>query len=134
MEVSNSGQALAFLGAAALGGGLGLLYDGCRLLRGRLGLPVLDVLLDLLYWPLTVLALFWHSVRLGDGVVRLYLLAGAVLGGVVYFLLFSGIVVYLSNRLADLAALLVLRPLRWGYRRWKKFFQRAKRVFHYEIK
>ena len=82
-----TGQALSFLGAAALGGALGLVYDLFRLLRGRLGWRLLGMALDLLYWPLAVAALFVYSVAAGDGEVRFYLMAGVALGGVLYFLL-----------------------------------------------
>ena len=86
MEISVSGQAQAFLGAMALGGILGLVYDLFRLLRGRIPLKLLGITLDLAYWPLTVAALFAYTVTAGDGVVRLYLMLGVGLGGVCYFL------------------------------------------------
>lgn len=104
MDISVTGQGMAFLGSLALGGALGLLYDLCRLLRGRFPLQVLGALLDLLYWPFAVVALFVSALRLGDGVVRLYLLFGAALGGALYFLLLSPAVVFLLNRLWDLLA------------------------------
>ena len=75
MEVSVTGQALSFFGAAALGGALGFLYDFFRLLRKRL-LTRMGLALDLLYWPLTVAAFFFYAVAAGNGDIRLYLLAG----------------------------------------------------------
>jgi len=80
MGNSVTAQALDFLGALALGGGLGLVYDLFRLLRGRFCLGILGSALDLLYWPLSVAALFFYAVAAGNGEVRIYLLVGAVLG------------------------------------------------------
>ena len=47
MEVSNTGQALGFLAALALGGGLGLLYEFLRLRRRGWGAPWLAAALSL---------------------------------------------------------------------------------------
>lgn len=129
MEVSVAGQALSFLGAMALGGGLGLVYDLFRLLRLRLGGKLLGGLLDLVYWPLTVVALFVYSVTAGDGVVRFYLMAGVALGGLLYFLCLSWLALLIGGWIADLAAFLwalLLCPVRWFRRGWKKFWKNAK--------
>ena len=75
MEISVTDQALAFLGALALGGSLGGLYDLFRLFRQRFRLGLLDSVLDLLYWPVSVGALFFYAVAAGNGDVRLYLLS-----------------------------------------------------------
>ena len=116
MEVSNPGQALGFLAALALGGGLGLLYDFFRLLRRRLGAPWLAAALDLCYWPVGAGVLFWHALEAGGGVIRVYLVLGLLLGGGIYFAVLSRWVLIGGERLADaLAALwhLALRPLAW---------------------
>lgn len=121
-----TGQALSFLGAAALGGGMGLVYDFFRLLRGRLRWKPLGAVLDLVYWPLATVALFVCSVRLGDGVVRLYLMAGVVLGGILYFLFLSSLALLLGGWLADLAAflwILLLCPVGWLGRGLKKIWK-----------
>ena len=101
MEVSVTGQALAFLGSLALGGALGLVYDLFRLLRLRLPWKALGQALDLLYWPLTVCALFVYAVAAGDGVIRIYFMLGVVLGGVLYFLTLSPWALRLGNCCAD---------------------------------
>ena len=75
MAVSVTGQALAFLGALALGAALGLLYDIFRVLRVRLPWKLLGAVLDLLFWLAVTAALFVYSVAAGDGEVRVYLTA-----------------------------------------------------------
>ena len=103
MEVSLAGQAQAFLGALVLGGGMGLVYDLFRLFRLRLPVRALGALLDLIYWPLGVCALFIYAVAAGDGEVRLYLMLGIALGSLCYFRLFSLYARVLGDKLADLA-------------------------------
>ena len=137
MGVSVTGQALAFLGAMALGGALGIVYDLFRLLRGRLGWRGLGAVLDLVYWPLAAAALFAYSVTAGDGVVRVYLMAGVALGGVLYFLMLSWAALLLGGWMADLTGLLwaiLLCPIRWLHRVWKNFWKNAKKIFHYRLK
>ena len=123
MEVSVTGQALSFFGAAVLGGALGFLYDFFRLLRKRF-LTRMGLALDLLYWPLTVAAFFFYAVAAGNGDIRLYLLAGVVLGGCLYFLLLSSAVLRFGNWLADVLGKFVrfcLIPVVWTVRLGKKF-------------
>ena len=67
MAISVTDQAMAFLGALALGGALGVLYDLFRLVRVRLKLRALGALLDLGYWALAVLALFGYCLAAGNG-------------------------------------------------------------------
>ena len=132
-----TGQALSFLGAAALGGALGLVYDLFRLLRGRLGWRLLGMALDLLYWPLAVAALFVYSVAAGDGEVRFYLMAGVALGGVLYFLFLSWLALLIGGWAADLAGFLwsaLLRPVRWFQKTLKKIWKKTKKFFHYRLK
>ena len=104
MEVSNTGQALGFLAALALGGGLGLLYDFFRLLRRRLGVPWLAAALDLCYWPVGAGVLFWHALEAGGGVIRVYLVLGLLLGGGIYFAVLSRWVLIGGERLAHALA------------------------------
>ena len=84
MEVSVTGQALAFLGALALGAGVGLLYDLFRILRVRLPWKALGAVLDLMFWLTVTAALFVYAVAAGDGEVRIYLVMGVLAGAAGY--------------------------------------------------
>ena len=126
-----TGQALAFGGAVVLGGALGLVYDLFRLLRRRLGWRALGILLDLLYWPLAVAALFVYVVAAGDGVVRLYLMLGVAAGGILYFLFLSWAALLIGGWIADLTAFLwtlILCPVRWFQKALKNFFKMQKKT------
>ncbi|SBV92249.1 putative spore cortex biosynthesis protein YabQ [uncultured Eubacteriales bacterium] len=137
MEIPVSGQALALLGALALGAGAGLLYDLMRVLRTRIHWRVLGAALDLLFWLAVTAAIFVYTVTVGGGRVRLFLL-GAVLGGaVVYFLLLSHYALQLGYLAADLAGLiwrLLLLPARFLWALCKKIKKFVKNHFHYQKK
>ena len=71
MEISVAQQASSLAGAILLGFAIGVLYDILRLLRGRLGLPGLGTVLDLLVWVVTVAALFLYAASATGGRVRI---------------------------------------------------------------
>ena len=126
------GEQLLSLGTALLLGVLvGLFYDGLRVLRSRLPIPLLGGLLDLLFWAAVTVALFCHALEMEDGVVRIYMAAGVFGGAAGYFLLLSPPVYGLACRLADaiafLLGLLVL-PLRLIWYVCKKIAAGAKKA------
>ena len=90
MEVMLADQTRAFLYAALLGAGLGLLYDLLRTIRILLGNGKwLTAGLDLFYCLAAALSFFTLTLLYGQGQVRSYTVAGAVLGAVLYFSGFS---------------------------------------------
>ncbi len=71
--------------AVLLGGGLGLLYDGMRLVRRCLPLRWVEWVLDLTFWLCATAALFLFSHSAWGGEVRLYGAIFCLLGGAVWF-------------------------------------------------
>lgn len=85
MEIHLVDQTMAFLQACILGAGLGLLFDVFRILR--IAVPSGKKIIfaqDVLYWSLCAIASFLFILTRTDGVVRFFLLAGELLGWVVY--------------------------------------------------
>lgn len=80
-------QLATFLRAILLGASLGLVYDLLRVLR-RLGGRIWGGILDALYCVAASASLFFF-VMAGDGELRLFILAGAAGGAVLYFCLLS---------------------------------------------
>lgn len=78
---------LLFCQAILLGMAAALLYDLLRAFRLRL--PRLTSALDILYCMAAGLAVFLFMLRRAQGQLRLYLLLGAVGGGVLFFTAFS---------------------------------------------
>ena len=118
METYLSDQAIAFLWAVVLGGGLGGVYDifrVVRILRGR-DRPVLVFLEDLLFALIAALATASCFTWTNFGQVRLFLLAGEGLGFMVWHCtlgVFIGAV-----------ARWVARLLRWLERIFRRFFEK----------
>ena len=107
MGIDLADQVRTFLGAAALGGCLGLVYDVFRALRRRLRLPLVGALLDLGFWLLVTVGLFCYATAAGGGEVRIYMAAALFLGALLYFLLLSPPALFVVGLAADGAALLV---------------------------
>ncbi len=118
MEISVSGQALAFAGSAALGAAAGLLYDLLGTVRRRAEGRVLGGALDLLFWMLVTAVLFLYALEAGDGKLRLFMVAGAALGAAAYFLTAGPAV----RRAADAAAEALIRCKKFFIRGRKKLF------------
>ena len=99
-------QVLFLAGAAALGLGVGLLYDLFRVMRVRIPLPLLGGALDLLFWLVVTAGLFVYTTAAGNGEVRFYMIGAVLLGAVVYFWLASRWVLKGAYAAADLVAIL----------------------------
>ena len=137
MEISIAEQAASLAGAIVLGFAVGVFYDLLRLLRRRVRLPFVGGALDLLFWLVTVAALFLYATRATGGQMRIYVLLSVFGGAVVYFVTLSAWVLGLGNLIADGAAFLgrlVRLPFRFLYFCAKKIEKNLKNLFLYRRK
>ena len=111
------------LSAVLLGGALGLLYDLLRALRS-LGGRVWGGVLDSVYCVLSVSLLFFF-VMAGDGELRLFFLAGALGGAVLFFCLLSPIL----RPLWDFWLRILLSPVHLAAGVGKKCCRGTKKLF-----
>ena len=127
MELGNyiSEQLAMFLRSILLGGTLGLIYDLLRTLR-RLGGRVWGGVLDGFFCVLAVSGLFLFTMA-GDGVLRLFVLMGALGGGVLFFCLLSRPM----RPLWDFWLELLLAPAELVWRTGKKCGRRTKKSFSF---
>jgi spore cortex biosynthesis protein YabQ len=78
---------LAQLSAALVtGGALGLLYDVLKTIRKRTRYKAVAGFLDLLFWLMAVIGLFTLGMSSGRGDIRLFMLAAALIGVVLYMI------------------------------------------------
>jgi hypothetical protein len=94
MNVSNSVQLTQAAAALALGAALGVVYDLLRALsvkagpavtgKKRFAASVFAAALDVFFWMLAVLAVFWYAMTVGGGQLRLYMLALTAMGTLLY--------------------------------------------------
>ena len=87
MEIWISQQLQLFARSILLGAAAGLLYDLLRALRQRC--PRLTGPLDAVYCAGLCCALFFFTLRRAQGILRGYVLLGALGGAVLFFALFS---------------------------------------------
>jgi spore cortex biosynthesis protein YabQ len=132
MEISIWEQTVSLLGSLALGCCVGVLYDTLRILRVRFRRKTLSGVFDFLFWMISIPVLFFYALMTGNGQVRIYILLGAALGGGVYFLLLSRLVLLVGYKIADLIGLVFrvfTRPLVWIWHIFKKIQEKLKNVF-----
>jgi hypothetical protein len=137
MTISVEQQGIALLQAVCLGLSVGVLYDLFRILRVRLKLPFLGSVLDILFWGIVTLVLFFWSQRAWGGRIRLYGAAFLFVGGAVYFRWLSRPVLKIGYLWADFFALLwrfLTWPLLFLREQYKKVRKKAKKIFHSCVK
>ena len=109
MILSLQGQALIFLAMAATGFCIGFCYDIFRIFRKIVRHPdILTKLEDMLFWPLILLAVFYFLLNGATDEIRFYMLAGAVLGLVIYMYSLSRLVMAVSEALINLIKKILL--------------------------
>lgn len=149
MGIHLADQTWSFLSACLLGAALGMLYDVFRILRiafpTRPGIVFLE---DLLFWIIAALLSFLFLLASSDGVVRVFLLAGELIGGTLYYCTAGRLVMRVARaiiraveavlrfifrflvhpvwRLVYAIVSLLLRPVRFLGRILKNLYQRVK--------
>ena len=120
--------------AVLLGGAMGLVYDGMRVLRRSFSRAPVDAALDLLFWILATAALFRFSQRAWAGQIRLYGAVFCMLGGAAYFWGVSPLLLppalLLARIVRKFLGLLSL-PARLAARLFKRFEKNAKYIFSF---
>lgn len=102
MGIHLADQTLAFLYASLLGAGLGLLYDAFRILR--IAFPPGKGLIfaqDVVFFVLCALATFLFLLTTIDGVVRMFLLIGELIGAVLYHCTLGQLVMKVAQAIID---------------------------------
>lgn len=134
MENYVAGQ-LECLGQALLLGLVGgVAYDLLRAVRLRWRRRWLTHVSDAIYAVVLGLAIFLFAMGRGQGELRLYMLGGIALGGVVYFAFFSCLIRPLWEFWMDTAAALLIflwRPVAWTIEFIKKVACMAKKYFYF---
>lgn len=117
MDTTMYDQLWGLLLAVLIGALFAVLYDSFRILRygarsKRTGLLVEDVV----YWVICAFVGFAFLLKVNDGVIRFYLLAGMLAGAVAYRMTLSKLVTALFFRAADAIRAAADRLRRTAYR------------------
>lgn len=121
MILSMSGQGLLFLTTVAAGFVIGFVYDIFRIVRKTVPHSHLMVQAeDLLYWVAVSLMMFYFMLHRNYGEIRIFSIAGAALGMILYFYSVSVIVMKVSvavigfiQKVILTAVRILLTPVRW---------------------
>ena len=119
MTAAISDQTQTFLFSCLLGVSFGLLYDLFRITRLAFKLPRWIILLeDLIFFGLCAVFTFLFLLETGDGRLRWYVLAGELLGAILYWATVGALVMRAATRLIKIitgilrrALTAILRPL-----------------------
>lgn len=114
-------ETIAFLQSCLLGVGLAVFYDLLRLFRFAVPCHTVVVFLqDLFYFAGVTFATFCFVLAFHDGKLRAFLLAGELLGAVVYFFTLSLLLLKICKQLITLVKTIFFRllfaPLRTFFR------------------
>lgn len=103
-------ETLVFFRACLLGAALAAVYDLFRILRMLVRWPAILVgVQDVVYFVFATVVTFSFLMAFHDGQLRVFILAGELAGGVVYFLTISVLLLKLSR----VVIRLVKSPFRW---------------------
>lgn len=125
-------ETLVFLRACLLGAGLGVLYDLMRILRIALPHGTLAVAMeDICYFVSATIVTFGFVLAYSDGELRMFILAGELAGGVIYFVTISILLMKLSRgiiallkKLLRLIYKLFLAPFVWLFCKIFRLFRK----------
>ena len=135
MEIQISRQLALFGQSVLLGLAAGLLYDLLRAFRLRL--PRSTALWDALYCLAVGTGLFFFTLRQAEGLLRGYVVLGALGGAVLFFCLLSSLLRPVWDFWVDTLAFflrLCALPLQWLKNFCKKVARRGKNLFYFSGK
>ncbi len=123
MEVSISKEAFVFLCSSLTGGLIVFVYDLFQVIRR---MSTVDFFMthieDGLFWIITFCIVFFSVLYINNGILRMYELLGAVLGGVLYKMTLSGLITVILQRFLtffskffQLFLKILLTPIRFVY-------------------
>ncbi|MCL2057413.1 MAG: spore cortex biosynthesis protein YabQ [Oscillospiraceae bacterium] len=102
MELYVADQTLAFLGAIAVGAALGLVYDVFRITRIAFPIPKAVIFFqDVLYFLICAAVTFLYLMSAIHGKIRIFLLAGELIGWVLYHFTIGQLVMRISAAIIE---------------------------------
>lgn len=154
MGISVAHQSNVFLCSILIGVVLSVLYDMFRVARKEVRHKNIFVMFeDVVFWLLCTAFMFVFMYNINSGQFRVYIIVGAILGCILYYLTISRFVVKVFCIITDIIKktikallkifirpfiVIVLRPLNTaGHRvsqKSKKYYRNLKNLYHFKIK
>ena len=142
MILSLNAQAMLFLSVTLAGAFIGSIYDILRIFRKMIPHTMLFIQLeDAFYWIGTAFFLFFMLLQQNHGEIRFFVIMGAFLGMLLYFLTLSPIINKISDKIVALIHkivftffTIVLTPFRLIYILLRKPVKKTNTFFHKKMK
>ena len=130
-------QQLYQLGVTALFGLLlGIFYDILRTVRRHVKKGPFTIAADIVFWLALTVGLFAQTMTIGQGGLRIFMLASNLGGAALYFALFSPFVLQVFGAILEKTlkvARFIGRPVGKTWSKCEKFSKRTKRVFQKRV-
>lgn len=137
MEISVSHQLIEAAASIFLGLAAGFLYDVFRTVRYEVKSKLLTQALDLLFWVMCSIALFFLGLSVGNGQQRISMTVLSFIGGAVYFALFSRPVLFILEKISGFIKTIcriIAVPVKFAASLLKTLKKSLKNIFHYNKK
>lgn len=114
MGIYLADQVFVFVSSLLVGAALGLLYDIFRITRIAFPTaPAVVFIEDVLFFLICALVTFFYGLTVIDGMLRVFLILGELLGGIIYFCTIGQLVMRVSKTIIKAVEAVIRFIFRW---------------------
>lgn len=124
-------QAYLFIVFSLTGVIIGLLFDFFRILRRSFKTSnIITYFEDVLFWILTGVLILYNIWYFNNGEIRIYMFLGIIMGGLIYMLTLSNIIISLLSKILILIVKVLELPFKTLFSIFYKFFTVIMKIFN----
>ena len=124
-------QAYLFIVFSLTGVIIGLLFDFFRILRRSFKTSnIITYFEDVLFWILTGVLILYNIWYFNNGEIRIYMFLGIIMGGLIYMLTLSNIIISLLSKILNSIVKVLELPFRTLFSIFHKFFTVIMKIFN----
>lgn len=124
-------QAYLFIVFSLTGVVIGLLFDFFRILRRSFKTSnIITYFEDVLFWILTGVLILYNIWYFNNGEIRIYMFLGIIMGGLIYMLTLSNIIISLLSKILILIVKVLELPFKTLFSIFHKFFTVIMKIFN----
>ena len=124
-------QAYLFIVFSLTGVIIGLLFDFFRILRRSFKTSnIITYFEDVLFWILTGVLILYNIWYFNNGEIRIYMFLGIIMGGLIYMLTLSNIIISLLSKILILIVKFLELPFKTLFSIFHKFFTVIMKIFN----
>ena len=120
-----------FLSFVLIGLIIGFLFDFFRILRRSFKTSnIITYFEDVLFWILTGVLILYNIWYFNNGEIRIYMFLGIIMGGLIYMLTLSNIIISLLSKILILIVKVLELPFKTLFSIFHKFFTVFLKIFN----